>query len=49
MSTWLTTIVINAARMQLRRRPRHIHVSLDEPLGDEQEYLRANRRRGTKS
>ena len=38
MSTWLTTIVINAARMQLRRRSRHIHVSLDEPLGDEQEY-----------
>jgi RNA polymerase sigma-70 factor (ECF subfamily) len=38
MSTWLTTIVINAARMQLRRRSRHIHVSLDEPLGDEEEY-----------
>src|SRR5271163_3179869 len=35
MSTWLTTIVINAARMQLRRRSRHIHVSLDEQLGDE--------------
>lgn len=30
MSTWLTTIVINSARMQLRRRPRQIHVSLDE-------------------
>jgi RNA polymerase sigma-70 factor (ECF subfamily) len=38
MSTWLTTILINAARMQLRRRSRHIHVSLDEQLGDEQEY-----------
>ena len=30
MSTWLTAIVINAARMQLRRRPRQTHVSLDE-------------------
>jgi len=30
MSTWLTTIVINSARMQLRRRPRQTHVSLDE-------------------
>ena len=38
MSTWLTTIVINAARMQLRRRSRHIHLSLDQQLGDEQEY-----------
>jgi RNA polymerase sigma-70 factor (ECF subfamily) len=37
MSTWLTTIVINAARMQLRRRSRHVHLSLDEPLGVEQE------------
>jgi RNA polymerase sigma-70 factor, ECF subfamily len=31
ISTWLTAIVINCARMQLRRRPKHIHVSLDEP------------------
>jgi RNA polymerase sigma-70 factor (ECF subfamily) len=30
MSTWLTAIVINSARMQLRRRPRQAHVSLDE-------------------
>ncbi len=37
MSTWLTTIVINSARMQLRKRSRHIKVSLDEPLGDEQQ------------
>jgi RNA polymerase sigma factor (sigma-70 family) len=36
MSTWLTTIVINSARMQLRKRSRHIQVSLDEPFGDEQ-------------
>jgi RNA polymerase sigma-70 factor (ECF subfamily) len=38
VSTWLTAIVSNAARMHLRRRPRHIHVSLDVPIGEEQEY-----------
>ncbi len=38
MSTWLTAIVVNSARMQLRRRPRHIHLSLDERFGEEQEY-----------
>jgi RNA polymerase sigma-70 factor, ECF subfamily len=38
MSTWLTVIVKNCARMQLRRRPRHVHVSLDEPISQEQEY-----------
>src|SRR5437879_3970812 len=37
MSTWLTTIVINSARMQLRKRSRYIQVSLDEPFGDEQQ------------
>lgn len=30
ISTWLTAIVINSARMQLRRRPRQPQVSLDE-------------------
>src|SRR5258708_32430580 len=30
ISTWLTTIVLNCARLQLRRRPRHFHVSLHE-------------------
>jgi RNA polymerase sigma-70 factor (ECF subfamily) len=30
ISTWLTAIVVNCARLQLRRRPKHIHVSLDE-------------------
>jgi RNA polymerase sigma-70 factor (ECF subfamily) len=35
MSTWLTAIVINSARMHLRRRPRQTHVSLDEHLGPE--------------
>src|SRR5438309_3058582 len=38
MSTWLTAIVSNSARMQLRRLPRKIHISLDEPIGEDQEY-----------
>jgi RNA polymerase sigma-70 factor, ECF subfamily len=38
MSTWLTAIVTNCARMQLRRRPRHTTVSLDERFGEQQEY-----------
>lgn len=29
MSTWLTTIVINSARMKVRRRPRQLHIPLD--------------------
>jgi RNA polymerase sigma-70 factor (ECF subfamily) len=33
MSTWLTTIVINSALTQLRRRSRQIHISLDEHDG----------------
>jgi RNA polymerase sigma-70 factor (ECF subfamily) len=33
ISTWLTAIVINSARMQLRRRPRQVHVSLDDHPG----------------
>jgi RNA polymerase sigma factor (sigma-70 family) len=43
MSTWLTAIVTNCARMQLRKRPRQIHLSLEEPLGGEQEYCLAER------
>ena len=35
MSTWLTAIVCNSARMHLRKRPRHIHISLDDPIGVE--------------
>ena len=31
MSTWVTAIVHNCALLQLRRRRRHVHVSLDEP------------------
>jgi RNA polymerase sigma-70 factor (ECF subfamily) len=30
ISTWLTTIVINAARMKVRRRPRQTHIPLDQ-------------------
>jgi RNA polymerase sigma-70 factor (ECF subfamily) len=30
LSTWLTTIVINAARGQMRRRRREVHLSLDQ-------------------
>ena len=38
MSTWLTAIVFNSARMQLRKRPLNTHVSLDSRIGEEQEY-----------
>jgi RNA polymerase sigma-70 factor (ECF subfamily) len=33
ISTWLMTIVINCARMQLRKRSRHEHLSLDSRIG----------------
>jgi RNA polymerase sigma-70 factor (ECF subfamily) len=33
MTSWLTTIVRNCALMQLRKRPRQIHLSLDEQTG----------------
>jgi RNA polymerase sigma-70 factor (ECF subfamily) len=36
ISTWLTAIVLNCARLQLRRRSRHIHVSLEESTGQPQ-------------
>jgi RNA polymerase sigma-70 factor, ECF subfamily len=38
LSTWLTTIVINCARMHLRKRSRYIHVSLDSRIGEDREY-----------
>jgi RNA polymerase sigma-70 factor (ECF subfamily) len=38
MSTWLTAIVINSARMHLRRRPRQAHVSL-EARPDPESYV----------
>ena len=34
MSTWLTTIVINSARMKLRRRPRQLHIPLERQDGE---------------
>jgi RNA polymerase sigma-70 factor (ECF subfamily) len=43
MSTWLVAIVSNCARMQLRRRPRQIHVSLNDQFGDEQGYALSER------
>lgn len=39
MSTWLGAIVHNAARLQLRRRLRHVHVSLDECTGEEEDSI----------
>ena len=43
MSTWLTAIVTNCARMQLRKRPRQVHVSLDERFGDESMFFVSER------
>lgn len=43
MSTWLTAIVTNCARMQLRRRPRQPHLSLDEPCGEDEKYCLSDR------
>lgn len=34
MSSWVTAIVLNSPRMRLRRRLRHIHLPLDEPVGE---------------
>jgi RNA polymerase sigma-70 factor (ECF subfamily) len=38
LSTWLTAIVINCVRMQLCKRSRHIHISLESRIGEEQEH-----------
>jgi RNA polymerase sigma-70 factor (ECF subfamily) len=43
MSTWLTAIVTNCARMQLRRRLRQPHLSLDERSQGEREYCWSER------
>jgi RNA polymerase sigma-70 factor (ECF subfamily) len=43
MSTWLTTIVCNCARMQLRKRPRQIDMPLEEQIGEEQRYFISER------
>ena len=36
LSTWLMSILVNCARLQLRRRPRYAHIALDEPIGESQ-------------
>jgi RNA polymerase sigma-70 factor (ECF subfamily) len=38
MSTWLTAIVFNSARMHLRKRARVHLISLDHPVREEDEY-----------
>jgi RNA polymerase sigma-70 factor, ECF subfamily len=38
ISTWLTAIVSNCARMQLRKRRHRVHVSLEERTSEDQEY-----------
>jgi RNA polymerase sigma-70 factor (ECF subfamily) len=39
LSTWLTAIVCNCARMKMRRRLRHIEMPLDEQVGEQQRYF----------
>jgi RNA polymerase sigma-70 factor (ECF subfamily) len=34
LGTWLTSIVLNCARLQLRRRHGHVNVPLDESIGE---------------
>jgi RNA polymerase sigma-70 factor, ECF subfamily len=43
MSTWLTTIVANSARMRLRRRPSQSHLSLDEQPFEHEGYTLSER------
>jgi len=38
MSTWLTAIVVNSARMELRKRLRCVHVALDEEGREHGDY-----------
>jgi RNA polymerase sigma-70 factor (ECF subfamily) len=38
ISTWLMSILLNCARMQLRRRHRYTQVPLDEPIGEIQTF-----------
>ncbi len=42
MSTWLTAIVVNCARMHLRGRPRHAALSLDERFGEDEQACLAD-------
>jgi RNA polymerase sigma-70 factor (ECF subfamily) len=43
LATWLTTIVRNCALMQLRKRPRQIHMPLNEQIGEQQRYFVSER------
>jgi len=43
MTTWLTSIVTNCALGQLRKRPRQPHVSIEEPLAEDQDYPLSDR------
>ncbi len=43
LATWLTTIVRNCALMQLRKRPRQIHMPLNEQIGEQQRYFMSER------
>jgi RNA polymerase sigma-70 factor (ECF subfamily) len=38
ISTWVTAILLNSARMQLRRRLRHVHVALEESVEELQSF-----------
>jgi RNA polymerase sigma-70 factor, ECF subfamily len=42
LTTWLTTIVTNSALTHLRKRSRHAYVSLDERVGEDQDYCVAD-------
>jgi hypothetical protein len=48
MTSWLTTIVRNCALMQLRKRPRQIHLPLHKQTGGEKKYLVWERRADTR-
>jgi RNA polymerase sigma-70 factor, ECF subfamily len=43
ISTWLTTIMLNCARLRLRRRAKHVQVSLDESTGGPQSVSASER------
>jgi RNA polymerase sigma-70 factor, ECF subfamily len=43
MSTWMTAIVHNCARMQLRSRRRHVHIPIDEQPRETDELTLAER------
>ena len=44
ISTWLTAIVLNCARLQLRRRAKHVQVSLDECTAGEPQPVSVSER-----